>query len=409
MHSPLRALVIATALAWLAPAPSHAVDPPDNGTVFLVSDCDLAGHDDPTTCFETLGALQNALWDEEDGFNPDAAHPVVVDIGPGKFEASTLSTILSCPDGGGWVTFRGAGRDRTQISIAGTPAFFYGGFTAENCQGLAFQDLSVVNGTNIAVLLLGANESTWTDVDIKGSFAAWYDQSCSGSGSAAPAGENFFWGVKFEAEANAFFTECARNWVFGSDLVARPVGSPTNNASHIIGVVVAHRAELHVFGSNVEVSTAAASSGVITKGTAVFVGKNANNPSAGYGQFEMQGGRIRVDSSSLTGVHAVGVDVDLESGGDASARVVDTATDLAAGSGGTVTRLAGDGTVAAPFLHPSGTASPATVSFTGQDLFVDTDCASSGCNSSGSEPHLLVYSTPCSTKWFDVVTGACKP
>jgi hypothetical protein len=403
MTQAIRSVFVAIALAIAASASGQTLGTPGTEIVWLVTDCDASGHDEGVDCFESVSALQAYVWGtgapSTGGIDPDAGDPLIVEIGPGTF-----SGHLTCEDNG-WVTFRGAGRDRSEISYNG----FVGAFYATDCHEVAFQDLAIRHTTNIGVTVIGASTTTWTDVDITGSFAGWYDQGCGGSATAAPAGEHFFWGVKFEGEVNAFFAECARSWIFGSDLVARPVDAPTNNNAAIIAVRIAHRAEVNVFGSNVEATMASTSSNVITDAYGIWVGSNGNNVSTGYGAFEMHGGRIRVDASNLAGVDAVGMNVFDSGTGDASARVLEDGFELKEGSGATATRLMGDGSIASPFLLPSGTAAPATVSLTGQDLFVDTDCATAGCNSTGTEPHLLIYSSTCTSKWFDVVTGACKP
>jgi hypothetical protein len=80
------------------------------------------------------------------------------------------------------------------------------------------------------------------------------------------------------------------------------------------------------------------------------------------------------------------------------------------------TRERNGGRVDSPLLWAEGTAPPTggsasdLQSETGSDLFVETDCASVGCQAAGTEPHLLVYSAACATAgpWFDTVTGRCR-
>ena len=47
----------------------------------------------------------------------------------------------------------------------------------------------------------------------------------------------------------------------------------------------------------------------------------------------------------------------------------------------------------------------------GEDIFVETDCASDGdCDGAGTETHPMIYSEDaCPTEhWFDTVTGRCR-
>jgi hypothetical protein len=159
-----------------------------------------------------------------------------------------------------------------------------------------------------------------------------------------------------------------------------------------------------MFGSTVIVSV-----GALTSATNTLVGVKAG-PS--YGEFHSHGGIVAVDASKGTGVvNAVGIDVNKGTSGDAKAHAFETAWVVKAGTGGgTVTRVKGNGNHESPFLWQSGTdvPVPGLVSLTGADMFVETDCNSSGC-SGGSDPHLMIYKSACtSSGWFDLVRQACR-
>jgi hypothetical protein len=125
----------------------------------------------------------------------------------------------------------------------------------------------------------------------------------------------------------------------------------------------------------------------------------------------MHGGIIAVDASKgAVSRNAIGIDVNKSTNGDGKAHTFETAWTVKAGTGGgTVTRLKGNGEHESPFLWQAGTDVPVPnlVSLTGADMFVETDCNSSGC-SGGSEPHLMIYSSSCPSKWFDLVRQQCR-
>lgn len=79
--------------------------------------------------------------------------------------------------------------------------------------------------------------------------------------------------------------------------------------------------------------------------------------------------------------------------------------------GGLITRILNNGGhVHAPYTWENHDNPPAINSVTGADMAVENDCSSAGCQSTGTETHLLVYNTNCTANgpWFDVVTGKCR-
>jgi hypothetical protein len=74
----------------------------------------------------------------------------------------------------------------------------------------------------------------------------------------------------------------------------------------------------------------------------------------------------------------------------------------------------GTGSALVPFLWQSGDSPPqpngqALNSVTGQDVFVEGDCSSSGCQTTGNQTHMLIYNASCGTDpWFDVGLGLCR-
>jgi hypothetical protein len=93
---------------------------------------------------------------------------------------------------------------------------------------------------------------------------------------------------------------------------------------------------------------------------------------------------------------------------------------------GLATRLMTEngGKVESPFTWTAGVLAPTPgdstgskhiVSLDGQDTFTETDCPiNAGCQTSGSYPHVMVYSSTCSGAgaskgpWFDQTTNKCR-
>jgi hypothetical protein len=372
---------------------AQAVPPLSSDVIFLRKDCTTAP--DPGRCLQTMTDVASWLWGPLGPREPADGDPVLVDVGPGDFEA------LHCPSGTdrGYTTFRGAGREHSRIS---GQVLTNVGVLSLGCVGLAFEDLGVDHG----VMMLGAGSSTWTGVDLAG---GWVDTSCGGAAGDAPAGRHQLFASRIMDDAIALISECSDLQIYGSD-----VGVVNETpVSDVTAVKVGHRATVGVFGSTVRVVTGAA-----VHGTGVVVGPNSGG-STGYGRFEMSGGIVSI----ATGGDATGIRVDRGSGGTATARTPDTA--FALNGPGTKTRVVeatqDAGGVEAPFVweagvHPptSGNETSALESLHGQDLFVEVDCgdAQGGCDG-GAEPHLMIFSDSCTSGaasggWFDLVTGMCR-
>jgi hypothetical protein len=376
--------------------------------VVLVKDCTDAGWDSGdvgTKCFESVSSLQEYIWGES-GLWPTASTPLTVDVGPGEFGGQ-----IYC-NGGGHVTFRGAGRDRSIIKKSGSYLQF-AVYIQEGCDALAFQDISVVAETTdgdlgYAVYWAGGGSSSWTDVNLTGDAAGWYDFGCGGDGTDAPDGKHYFWGSTVAGGRLGFFAECGETWFYGGeiDAFAALKGSFTNKMT---GVWVSHRGEVHLNGAAVRVSTAGVSSG---SGTAygVQAGPSGNTFTVpdGYGEFHSHGSLITVRVSNLSSVAAVGILLDDDdAAGDARAHGHETAYVVSGNSSSK--RLTGSGDFETPFQWEPSTSPPTAAGvIDGQDSYVETDCNSSGC-SSGNSPHLMIYDVDCTTTpWFDTVNGACR-
>lgn len=410
-------LLPAALLALAMPASTQTLGTPGAEIVFLVTDCGAAGHTLGTDCFEDIASLRAFLWDPVTGLNPSAGSPALVDVGAGNFVGP-----LECPSGAGFVTFRGAGRDRSRIlgpsTILGWPGLTWA-MDVTNCQALGFQDLSVIAeaspGANIAVRWSGAGSSTWTDVDIRGAYAGWYDFSCGGDADDPPAGEHRFYGATITAGGLAYYAECGATWLYGSEVRVQANANSITPLFGYTGIGVSHRGDVRVYGSAVRVGGSAFP--WVSSAAGVRVGPSGNSGTPdGSGTFHMHGGVIAVDTSAAAGIDVVGLLVnDAGGSGDAMGHTPDTGFMVKGGAGADVARVAGDGHVMSPFLWQSGSAEPVSglQSLTGQDLYVETDCDASGdCSGSGTpplQPHLMIYSANCTSRWLDSVTGSCRP
>jgi hypothetical protein len=120
-------------------APSSALPPANAERVSLKTTCS----GDPN-CFNSFDSLLSWMWGTR---NPSAANPLAVDIGLGTFLTPSGFAALCAanpPLSRGWVTFRGAGQDRTVIS--GGPVFAPAIYVL-HCTELNFQDLTVRSRT----------------------------------------------------------------------------------------------------------------------------------------------------------------------------------------------------------------------------------------------------------------------
>lgn len=379
--------------------------------IFLVQDCTDAGWasgDVGVKCFESVADVVDKIWGSG-GLFPTASTPLTVDIGPGTF-----SGVINCPDGEGHTTFRGAGRDRTVISgVSYGSGLVSSAVAATNCDALGFDSLKLFADTagsfagGYAVFWLGGGSSSWTDVDMEANQVGWYDHACGGGSTDASAGIHYFWGSTVRGGRIGYFSECGETWFYGGEIdnFASLKGSFSNPMT---GVWVSHRAVFHMFGSAVRLMTTGVSSG---SGSAVGVrvGPAGNiGVATGYGEFHSHGGVVSVNTSNLSGVAATGLKLDNSSGtGDAKAHTHETG--FAVKGGSTSTRLSGTGSFESPHLWEAGTSPPtAGGAIDGHDIYVETDCNSSGC-SGGSDPHLMIYKAGCSSSpWFDTVRNACR-
>ena len=419
---------IASLIGVLFSSVAGAQTQPD--TVYLVDNCLAAGKTHMVDCFTSVDELHDGIWNPATAtITPSENEPLLVEVGAGKFTGS-----LSCPSGGGWVTFRGVGRERSLLLRETDPPSGSGAvpvLRAEGCESLEFSDLTIrsepPSGDGHAVVWLFGGSSNWTNVDLIGEDGGWYDV-CFGSSSDPPDAEHYFWGAKITAGRAGIVSTCGDIWFYGGEILT-DVGAFNPAASPLaaVAVHVVHRSIVRVFGSALRVR--------ISDGTGIGAGyaygarAGAQVPAfpvgEGSGHFHMHGGIVNVNAGNVSGLGSVGIEADsgVAGTGDALAHTPGTAFVIAGGS--VNKRLSGPtcaddpspcsngtGNLQSPFLWQSATDEPAPglASVDGRDLFVDTDSGPTG-----SDPHLMIYSTACEgdpagdgTPWFDVVEGTCR-
>lgn len=409
MRTPL-ALLLAAALFATNSATAITGTPGDE-VVFLNKDCAAAGHTLGVDCVETVGDLQLLIWST---ILPTATNPLIVDIGPGIFDGT-----LTCSPGEGYVTSRGAGRERSVISTS-TPGAV-GTLFLWGCKSISIQDLTLENAgegaSNSALLIsdLGpwrAGPVTATNVNLIAPHGyAWYENP-PGSGTKL---DHFIFGSRLVGGKASIVSGSGRSWFFGTDIVLQ-TWAPAGDPPFIVGspglatpqvVVVGEEGDVRVFGSTIRVIA-----NELHPSVTEVIGVRLPRFGFSGGEFHMHGGIINVTTKQHPGVSAVGIHN--EAGGGLS-HTLATAFVVSSAVGTDSVRLRGNGNHQSPLLWQSGTAPPntgvagAVVSQNGQDIFVETDCDSSGCSGSGTDPHLMIYKDDCpNSKWFDVVRNTCR-
>jgi len=347
-------------------------------------------------CFTAGGNLHTWIWNTR---NPSLLSPLLVDAGPGTFGA------ISCPNGRGYVSYRGAGRGKTIFSGGTTTSFTFGA-SITNCKMLAFEHLTIT-GTFIGVFWTGGGSSTWNDVHLLGGYSAWYD-SIDSSGSACPNGQqgtHNFSSSTLEVKPTAtsisggivFLNSCGKNWLRGSEIVLDAT-TTTANTGTFPGILSQGAGnEMHLYGSNLRLVSGNAST--LSGLSAIGVSDNA--------QVHVHGTGIDVIAVKPISIVAIGAGTGGEVHADQSAYVLKT------GVGGSVTRILNNGGhVHAPYLwqhvpDTDGNLSTVDTNFTSVN---GADQTTVTVGTSDGHPHTAVYSSSCpfNARWYDQVDKVCR-
>lgn len=339
----------------------------------LRKNCTVNGKD-LDNCFTNTLALTDWLGTR----SPNETSPLFVDVGPGLFE----TMILDCTGNAfSHITVRGSGR--------GVSTFF-GNFSGISvvggCKEMSFENLTAKGA--VGVFWFNDGNSTWLNVEMDGAAYGWYD-AIDGSGSPCnnPGRHNIFSSTVTATEDGiAFRNACGKVWLFGSEIttnIASDVVPVQNGIGAIKSVGAAN--ELHVYGGNIRVINESATANSNTE--VVYATDGASVHIHGTG----------VDASNVSASSVVVLSAD--SGATIHANV--TAYNIDAGVGGSIERIKNvGGHVSSPFIWNVAAQPPVISSVTGADMVVVTD-------TDDAQPHLLIYSNNCVSKWYDTVNKVC--
>ena len=330
-------------------------------------------------CFTTTSSLISWIVNTR---RPSVSTPLSVEIGPGQFDGFGLTSV-------GDISFRGSGSDKTtignnQLAISIT-----------NSNRLNFQDLKVTGGFPAPVYWTGGGSSTWTNVHLAGDLYAWTETGCNASTGRA---KHYWFSSRFTSIGKGYLASCSENWFFGSEIAVEGPGLGGVKGLLVFGQPsFGISPEAHLYGSTIRVKPSPGTSfspptagnecsGVV----AVCVGLNGNVHIHGTG-IDVIGNELPNDVAALV----------VGDGGEIHAN--QSAFNMSTAAGGKVIRiLNGGGHVHAPYLWEHIPVAPLG-SVTGADMTVVTTGTSDG------QPHLVIYSTNCASKWYDAVDKACRP
>ncbi len=380
MKSIINNIILFGALIFSTQAASNLyIENPVTDTVHLKKDCTGINN-----CATTLSELIPWIWNTR---QPNANNPLLVKIGTGTFSTLTNSQFNSgsfCKDSG-FVTFMGSGKENT---ILKNPSLSdINGISITNCQKLSFQDLTFNFANTIyGIFWTGGGNSNFNNVQLIGGGPAWYDEGCPADGQPT----HYFIGSQISAKSNlygvttAYFTRCAATWFIGSEIVAESNGIPVSTIfADGIGPM---KPEVHIYGSNLRAISAA---GINTSELLAVHSKDAAVHIHGTG-IDV----ISAEGNNITALRAA-------EGGEIHAN--QTSFVMKTGAGGTKTRLSkiGTGKIIAPYLWGDISVASGVTSIHGADVSISTD-------NSDQQPHLLIYSTNCSSGWFDSTVNQCR-
>lgn len=402
----MRKISIFTALSFISavatPALSFAAIDDDAPKVLLQSSCTEAGVA-LNNCFEDMNVLQG--WVDNTRVRSVDA-PLLVEIGPGRFMVNTFT----CSDSG-HITLRGAGRKHTIIQASAGYALTIVPECNINVAELTIEDTSSVSlgAVNVGSSIGGEpGKTTWTNVDINSKTYGWTEAACTGA--------NHYW---FGSRINVTtgfgiargYSTCSTTWFYGSEITVRATETIAGGAAGEAVAIIAKGGgtELHFYGGNIR---AISEMGVTLPPT-----EKASSPLAVKGLVGISAG-----PGDEVHIHGTGIDVISEEPNDIAAilgwndsfvHASESAYAMKTGTGGKITRILkyGNADIRAPHQWHASTTPPDITSVDGSDLAVETDCSASGCQTVGSDPHLLLYKSGCTGAggpWFDVVTGACR-
>jgi hypothetical protein len=374
---------------------------------------------DPEACFKSpqqTGTLMTWLILNRP---PSAANPLIIDIGPGTFLPFTPGyyEVFACVGGWSHLTLRGSGPGVTIIGDESLAGLQYP-LSGQDCHNLHVQDLTLASPDK-GMWWNGPGSSTWQNVEIIGQNVGWYDFGCTPGDQAV----HYFFNSRIRTNGAGGTSHavgmnvCSENWLYGSEISALGNANSDPGLTNLTAINILEKGgsdpgDVRVFGSAIR-----AGSGELTPGQTAFMGATGVEVTDG-GTFHSHGSIINATTTGIPGSNATGISA---SGAGSFAHTPETAFNISPGSsGGVGTRIVeqSGGKILSPYLWQSGVTPPgstteanAIISLDGQDMFVETDCDVNGnCENAGIETHLMIYNEAAcpETKWFDVVTNACR-
>jgi len=331
-------------------------------------------------CFTSMATLTDWMANTRTP-KPNATTPLKVEMGPGTFNHLTMT----CDPAGnytGYIAFEGSGRSQTIIK----------GVTISSCTDLSFSHLSV-NGVGYgAIIWNDGGNSNWIDVAVNGVALAWYEESCG-----SQKGNHYWFGSKLFATtaftiANTYRASCDESWFFGSEItISVPSGQ---NATGGAAILAFDNGVIHVYGSALRALIDGSTTSDVM---AVARLGQTNTPGTTGGEIHIHG--TGIDAISQTGKNVVA----LYATGNGMIHANTTAYNMS--TSGTKMRIQKaqnfTGHVHAPYLWEEHPEVPNITSVNGADMAVVT-------NTLNGQPHLVLYSDTCQSKWFDTATQACR-
>jgi hypothetical protein len=386
MKFPIFKTEIYSIFALIAAIPSIGIASPDlapdpNANVIYVRmNCSIANVDAAESpienCFESTATAMTFAR-----ARTPISKPLLIEFGPGEFKP------VSCLIDGTDITFKGAGTETTTLTgVLNLDA-------CTNATKWTFHDLSVKSfaiGGN-AVTWIGSGITEWHNVVLEGSSTGWYDTGGDSSGDNTCAqgeqGTHRFFSSRIISHGGngkyGFLNSCGDDWFWGSE-IQMITSNPDMVAIRSFGA----GNRMHIYGSNIRVELAdnAGTYGTIT---AIKVMNGAELHSHGNG----------IDVIAKPGWHAIALNAESlgQIHADSSAYSFGSST-----SGINITRILNNGGhIHAPYQWATHENTPVITSVDGADTAVVTTI--------GGTPKFMIYSTTCTSKWFDVGSNICKP
>lgn len=349
-------------------------------------------------CFTTTSELETWIGGTR---KPNSANPLKVEIGPGRFGHFT------CPEGVSNITFSGAGPENTFIGNLNTAAWgIQTNSFSTSCSEFAANDLTA-EGFFWGVLWRSSGNTRWSNVTMRGVGYGWFDHACP----VDTRGKHYFFSSRIIATgapgnpiSKGYGSNCGENWFFGTEIVATAFEQQGGKGLYL------NNSEAHVYGGVIRVLAAPGVS-FLEAGTSPI-----GLPTQQEGQ-----GLFAVLSANNSDIHIHGTGIDVigneqpnsiaaliaTSGG--SIHALESSYNLKTGLGGTITRIIDendphDHKVHAPFMWPPHATVPDVISTDGSDVAVVNGTTAGGT----AYPRFVIYSTACSSRWFDVGANACR-